>query len=488
MQIGNGADTKEEVELHAPIVFTDGGQLHLDGGELDGPQVYFRNVLTNTGTSRIDASIVRFDDGGTNTINGTLQLHGGTQHIVQAGASFSGNGRLQPTLNAVLYLYTGADLNTVSLEPDGQVKLAFEDIAFAAVGGFAPSPNGRLWMDVAGFDAGISADQLFVTGDATLAGRLILETPDDFTMTFGETTLLMPVSGTSAGTFNQIDGVALDAERGLAVTYEPDGVHVTAAARGDSNFDRDIDLPDFYVIKNAFDPNADNLTWIDGDHNGSGAVDAADFAAYASNFNPLGYTGLGPDPTVWPQSPTASILDLAPGEAGLMVDTVSGAVALVGNAAEMDGLQIVSYALSLTGNSPTFSGPVAAMQPFAASRAYAGGGDPYAEHNLTGGTFIGLLYDYANDARDLSFVYGPQATLGPIVYYEKCLGDMDGDGDCDFDDISIFVDAIGTAPEDWPFNPLEGIGPYGNGDFDNDGDVDFDDITPFVNQIGQPCS
>ncbi len=55
-------------------------------------------------------------------------------------------------------------------------------------------------------------------------------------------------------------------------------------------------------------------------------------------------------------------------------------------------------------------------------------------------------------------------------------GDMDCDGDVDFDDIGPFVNAIGGASE-----PCCN---YLNGDMDEDGDVDFDDIAPFVAAIG----
>jgi hypothetical protein len=68
-------------------------------------------------------------------------------------------------------------------------------------------------------------------------------------------------------------------------------------------------------------------------------------------------------------------------------------------------------------------------------------------------------------------------------------GDMDCDGDCDFDDISLFVTAIGDTGPAWAahFQALFGTPPTCsmlNGDFDFDGDIDFDDIAPFVDAIG----
>jgi hypothetical protein len=61
------------------------------------------------------------------------------------------------------------------------------------------------------------------------------------------------------------------------------------------------------------------------------------------------------------------------------------------------------------------------------------------------------------------------------------LGDMDCDGDVDFDDINPFVTAIGNQGAYLIIYPCCD---WLHGDFDGDFDVDFDDITPFVNAIG----
>jgi len=65
---------------------------------------------------------------------------------------------------------------------------------------------------------------------------------------------------------------------------------------------------------------------------------------------------------------------------------------------------------------------------------------------------------------------------------ELCAGDMDCDGDVDFDDINPFIEALAGAAA-WPYPNC----PWLNGDCDADGDVDFDDINPFVARIGSTC-
>jgi len=84
-----------------------------------------------------------------------------------------------------------------------------------------------------------------------------------------------------------------------------------------------------------------------------------------------------------------------------------------------------------------------------------------------------LVIDEADVAEVGTVMGNPNANCRP--------GDMDNDGDVDFDDINLFVSALG-APAD--FYAAYPTGVYSNGDCDGDCDVDFDDINPFVELIG----
>ncbi len=69
---------------------------------------------------------------------------------------------------------------------------------------------------------------------------------------------------------------------------------------------------------------------------------------------------------------------------------------------------------------------------------------------------------------------------GPVL----CPGDMDCNGSVDFDDIGLFVEALGyPGGSGWPY-PC----PWLNGDCNGDGNVNFDDIDPFVARIGADCN
>jgi hypothetical protein len=57
------------------------------------------------------------------------------------------------------------------------------------------------------------------------------------------------------------------------------------------------------------------------------------------------------------------------------------------------------------------------------------------------------------------------------------IGDLDCDGDVDFDDISAFVLGLGDPAA---YELQYGVPPSFKGDTDGDGDLDFDDIPAFV--------
>jgi len=63
-------------------------------------------------------------------------------------------------------------------------------------------------------------------------------------------------------------------------------------------------------------------------------------------------------------------------------------------------------------------------------------------------------------------------------------GDMDGDGDIDFDDIDAFVLGLNNPAE---YENMFGVPPSLRGDTDGDGDQDFDDVSGFVSLLVCGC-
>jgi len=69
------------------------------------------------------------------------------------------------------------------------------------------------------------------------------------------------------------------------------------------------------------------------------------------------------------------------------------------------------------------------------------------------------------------------------VHQGALTGDMDGDGDVDFDDIGAFVLALNDPAA---YEAMFGVPPAVRGDTDGDGDHDFDDIDGFVSILTSP--
>jgi hypothetical protein len=95
------------------------------------------------------------------------------------------------------------------------------------------------------------------------------------------------------------------------------------------------------------------------------------------------------------------------------------------------------------------------------------GATTFAEVVQPAGMPAGLTFDV---------VYNPTG-LQLVVISQLLLGDLDCDGDVDFDDIDDFVLGL-TDPQE--YENQFGLAPEVKGDTDGDGDIDFDDIDDFV--------
>ena len=70
--------------------------------------------------------------------------------------------------------------------------------------------------------------------------------------------------------------------------------HGSPCRRGDTEFDRDVDITDFNVLASHFDPTGDGGPvngpfWNEGNFDGDGDTDITDFNLLVANFAPSGY-------------------------------------------------------------------------------------------------------------------------------------------------------------------------------------------------------
>jgi hypothetical protein len=99
---------------------------------------------------------------------------------------------------------------------------------------------------------------------------------------------------------------------------------------------------------------------------------------------------------------------------------------------------------------------------------------------------IGYGYDRVEDSRDLvmRFLTVDGTIVSADVNYfasPRVPGDMDGDGDVDFDDIDAFTLGLSDSSA---YLAAYGLPASVRGDMDGDGDQDFDDIAGFVISLG----
>ncbi len=150
---------------------------------------------------------------------------------------------------------------------------------------FSTTLIGQLTVAIAGSEtAGESYDQLVVSGDTALAGRLTIELADGFTPSYGDTFDVLTYDGTRDGVFDQVVGAMLSPQLALGRFYEDNtGVlRLLATAPGDANGDLIVDLTDFGLLVGNFNQPG---SWEQGDFDGNGVTNISDFGLLAANFN-----------------------------------------------------------------------------------------------------------------------------------------------------------------------------------------------------------
>ncbi|MCC5830428.1 MAG: trypsin-like serine protease [Phycisphaeraceae bacterium] len=150
-------------------------------------------------------------------------------------------------------------------------------------GDYQQHGQGRLKISLAGEEPGVEHDLLDVGGTVSLAGTLHLTLDEAYSPAILTTHDVVTHNGMT-GRFDHLEGVLVNPQLALAVTYEVSSVRVTVALPGDANLDGLVDDDDLASVQAGLGtPTAAN--WSDGDFNGDGRVGLRDAFALSANYS-----------------------------------------------------------------------------------------------------------------------------------------------------------------------------------------------------------
>ncbi|MCC6682485.1 MAG: hypothetical protein IT445_16415 [Phycisphaeraceae bacterium] len=231
------------------------------------------SALNLTGQLDLNGHTLNVTGPGTLFANGSVQTNGGTLNVIDGG-----------TLTASSITIT----NGSTLSGDGQVVGSVWSYGSVSPGqsagtlhingAFAQFASGSMHIEL----AASAHDQLAVTGNILLGGTLELVLEPGFNPNYGDSFDII----TSAAIFNAFDvieGVIVDDNLALAVTYSATTVTVTAALPGDANLDGTINLSDLQILGDHWQSNTAH--WGDADFNGDRLVNLADLQVLGDHWN-----------------------------------------------------------------------------------------------------------------------------------------------------------------------------------------------------------
>jgi hypothetical protein len=242
---------------------------------LSGSRVEVLGTIDADGSSVITAPLdvsgtVTFSDAQTRlTLSGPGTLRR-TQHVIRDVATLSGPGVLAIGSNAALALEDGAAVGVV-LENAGWFEVGLDSQGTATANiNYTQTATGTFVAEIAGDIAGSTYDQFIVGNQAQLAGTLQVVMVDGFTPDAGDRFTVIDAR-ILVGQFNTVSAVDENDVFGwdITVLYSPLGSPGNVV----------VQIDDTFLI---------------GDYNGNGVVDAADYTVWRDTLGQLGM-GLAAD-------------------------------------------------------------------------------------------------------------------------------------------------------------------------------------------------
>ena len=210
-------------------------------------------------------------------------LHLTEDSRVNAGATFTGDGRMVNVVNSSMTLDNGASVG-VLVNNAGTLMIG-NSPGTASVGSFSQTALGVLAIELAGNTAGSQHDLLNVTASAELAGSLDIDLISGFRPVVGDAFTVLS-SDTIIGEFDDYSGdvFAIDTDLALVPTIDqPAGVvELFTTYPGDANLDFRVDAADLNAL--ALNWQQGDRDWFDADFNDDGFVNANDLNFMALNW------------------------------------------------------------------------------------------------------------------------------------------------------------------------------------------------------------
>ena len=236
---------------------------------------------TNGGLLRLIGA-AHNETGGHIVVDSNVILTGGATLTNKIGGMVSGSG----VLNAA----SGTFMNQGVVAP-GMSSTGVLDVT----GDFTQTSSGDLIIEIAGSTTpGQDFDQLAVSGQAVLAGGLVVDLINGFTPMPGNVIPVLTADEVVGG-FTDYTGDVFTVDANLAlvpvVDQDADEVIVVVTVPGDTNLDLKVDATDLNTV--ALNWQQSVAGWRDADFNNDGFVDAGDLNALALNWQFGVVTGAG---------------------------------------------------------------------------------------------------------------------------------------------------------------------------------------------------
>ena len=250
--------------------------LQLDVGHNGGGS----GTMTISGTAAVNATTVRIGEAG--TVVGTLNLSGGS---LKAGTVVARN-----STGAKTFAFTGGTLSAGTFSVGSELNNTGTGIVApggvatagttAITGGYTQGATAATTLD---FVSAASNDAITATGAVALDGTLNLNRVAAYVGGRYQPVTVVSTTGALTGHYATVNGVSIDADRSLAVTYTANSVVVTVALPGDATVNGTVNFDD--LINLAQNYNKTGKTWVDGDFTGNGIVNFDDLIPLAQHYN-----------------------------------------------------------------------------------------------------------------------------------------------------------------------------------------------------------